>query len=486
MTGDSRSDGSGCVNMRAVPKIPTGIEGLDTILDGGVPEGGLTLLSGGPGSGKTILGLEFLVRGAMNGRPGILLTFEEREEALRRYGDALGWDIQGLEKEGRLALIAARFDSEAILLGQFDLGSVMAILRHKMEAMGARQVVIDAPDVFLRLMDNRIRERAELHKLHEWLREQNMTTLMTVKMMGQSSAGSFYDFLDYMADCVVLLDQRVSDQVTTRRLRIMKYRGSSYGRNEYPFGITNTGVWIIPITQTTLKHRALGEPVSSGVEGLDAIIGGGYRRCSCTLITGTSGSGKTTFTSSFTRSATANGERVFYLDFEESWDALTSCMLSPGIDLQPALESGHLRFLSSMPESQGIEEHLIQAFRAIEEFQPAFLVLDAISACRRMGSEHSAFDYLVRLIDHCKARGITCLLTNLTSNREDETEITGIDLSSVIDTVILLRNVEVDGRFKRKLAIVKSRGRNHTKRIMEFDITDKGIKIHGIEGGGES
>jgi circadian clock protein KaiC len=245
-------------------------------------------------------------------------------------------------------------------------------------------------------------------------------------------------------------------------------------------------MWIIPVTQASLRHRALGESLSTGVAGLDDILGGGYRRSSCTLITGTSGTGKTTFACSFVLAAVEAGDRVLYLDFEESWDALVSCMVSPGLDLTPARESGRLRFLSTMPESQGIEEHLIQAFRAIDKFEPDHLIVDAISACRRMGSTHAAFDYLLRLMDQCKARGITTLLTNLTSPADAAREITGIDLSSVIDTVVLLRYVETGGGYKRELGILKSRGRAHSKRIHAFHITDHGIEIDRTEvAGGE-
>lgn len=460
-----------------IPKTPTGIRGLDEVLKGGVPSGGLTLISGGPGTGKTLFGLEFLVRGALAGRPGIMLTFEEREIDLRRYAQMFGWDTTELEQQGRLALIGARFDPDAILSGDFDLGSILAILRHKTTTMQAKQVVIDAPDVFLRLLDSRSKERAELYRLQNWLRDNEQTALMTVKIHHDAHSNSYHGFLDYMADCVIQLDERVSEQVTTRRIRVTKYRGSPHGRNEYPFALTHQGVWIIPVTATNLNHTALGEPISTGVNGLDAIVGGGYRRCSCTLITGTSGTGKTTFACSFARAATANGERVFYLNFEESLEAMVSCMLSPGIDLRPALASGLLHFLSTMPESQGIEEHLIQAFRVIEEFQPAIVVVDAISACRRMGSQHAAFDYLLRLIDHCKRCGITTVLTNLTVSIGETQEITGIDLSSMIDTVIILRNVERNGRYIRQLAVLKSRGHLHSDKVHEFYLTSQGVEV---------
>ncbi len=460
-----------------IEKVATGIRGMDEVLNGGIPKGSLTLLSGGPGAGKTMLGLEFLVRGAQAGNPGILLTFEERESDLRSYARSFGWDTERLEEQGLLALIGARLQPDAILSGDFDLRGILAILRQKAQDLKAQRVVIDAPDVFLRLLDNIAKERAELHVLHDWLRDAGLTTVMTVKGESSGIFSSHYEFLEYMADCVIYLDQRVYEQVTTRRLRILKYRGSTYGRNEYPFGITEDGVWIIPVTQTSLRHCSHGESLSSGVAKMDEILGGGYPRASCTLITGSSGTGKTTFACSFALSAVNAGERVLYLDFEESWDALSSCMLSPGIDLRPAHESGRLRFLSAMPESQGIEEHLISVYRTIEEFQPNHLVLDAISACRRMGSSHAAFDYLLRLVDHCKQRGITCLLTNLTSTTDASQEITGIDLSSVIDTVVIVRNVEAQGGFKRELSVLKSRGRGHSNLIYDFRITDGGVVI---------
>lgn len=461
----------------AIPKVETNITGLDEILNGGIPEGALTLLAGGPGTGKTMLGLEFLVRSAQAGRPGVLLTFEEKEAALRRYAQGFGWDLTALEDQKRIAIISARIQPEAVLAGDFDLRGILSLLTQKAKAISATSVFIDAPDVFLRLLDNITKERAQLYAMNEWLQEKGLTVLLTVKGEANAAVSSHYVFLEYMADCVVHLDQRVYDQVTTRRLRIVKYRGSSFSRNEYPFSITDKGVWIIPVTRASLQHQALGESLPSGIAGLDKLLDGGLRQNSCTLISGSSGTGKTTFACSFVVSAISRGERLFYLDFEESWDALVSCMISPGIDLSTALESGQLRFVSAMPESQGIEEHLIQAFREIERFKPKHLVLDAISACRRMGSQHAAFDYLLRLIDHCKQRGITAVLTNLSGAPDAMDEITGIDLSSVIDTVIILRNVEFQGRFVRQMAILKSRGRAHSSLVHEFQITSHGIKI---------
>lgn len=467
----------------SVPKVATNIIGLDEILNGGVPEGAMTLLAGGPGTGKTMLGLEFLVRGAQSGRPGVLLTFEEKEAALRRYATAFGWNLDELEAKNLLAIVSARIQPEAVLAGDFDLRGILNLLTQKAQTIKAKSVFVDAPDVFLRLLDNIAKERAQLYAMNDWLQDKGLTVLLTVKGDTNAAVSSHYVFLEYMADCVVHLDQRVYDQVTTRRLRIVKYRGSSFSRNEYPFSITDKGVWIIPVTRASLQHQALGESIPSGVAGLDDLLAGGFRRNSCTLISGSSGTGKTTFACSFVVSAISKGERLFYLDFEESWDALVSCMISPGIDLSKALDSGLLRFVSAMPESQGIEEHLIQAFREIERFKPKHLVLDAISACRRMGSTHAAFDYLLRIIDHCKQKGITALLTNLSGAPDAMDEITGIDLSSVIDSVIILRNVESQGRFVRQMAILKSRGRAHSSLVHEFLITNHGIMIADKEAG---
>ncbi|MBF0112212.1 MAG: circadian clock protein KaiC [Desulfamplus sp.] len=461
----------------SIEKISTGILGMDEVLSGGIPKRALTLLSGGPGTGKTIIGLEFLVKSAMSGNPCIMLTFEEREHVLRGYANSFGWNLQECETKGMLGLISARVQPHAIISGSFDLQGILAILNHKIKEIKADRIVIDAPDVFLRLLNNVNKERNELVILNEWLSNAGMTTIMTVKSASHlGNFGAHYEFLEYMADCVIHLDQRVVDQVATRRLRIVKYRGSGFGRNEYPFGMTDKGVWIIPITQTNLQHRALGESLPTGVKNMDSLLKGGYRRASCTLISGSSGSGKTTFICSFVVSIIKRGERLLYLNFEESWAALVSCMTSPGIDLESALKSGLMKYISAMPESQGIEEHLIQAFTAINEFNPKHIVVDAISACRRMGSSHAAFDYLLRLIDHCKQRGITTLLTNLTAaNAADE--ITGIDLSSVIDTVIVLRNVERDGAYVREVGIIKCRGRSHSNLIHQFMITDSGIVV---------
>jgi len=462
---------------KALPKVSTGIAGLDLVLAGGLPAGRMTLVNGGPGSGKSVLGLDWLCNGAVAGEPGILVLFEERAAAVRRNAWSQGWDLASLERKNRLYLLDARVNPEAVVSGDFSIQGLLAILNQKIKAMRARRVVIDAVDVLLQMYDNSMRERKELYALHEWLLDRGLTTIMTAKAIEQENAPSRYAFLDFMADCVIHVDQRVTGQVVTRRLRVMKYRGSGFGRNEYPFVIAENGIHVIPITSSVLRHRPMGPKVSSGQTRLDEVLAGGYRRGASILIVGTAGAGKTTLVCLFCQAACRRGERVLYLNFEESPESMVGSMLSPGLVLQPLITSGKLVVRSFLPEAMGVEEHLFQALSALDEFQPQHVVVDAISACQRMGSEHAAFEYLMRLLHTCKERGITCIYLNQASGMDMVAEISGIGISSLIDTVVLLRQFPVGGAMKRDLVVVKSRGSNHSDQFHEFRITDHGITL---------
>ena len=469
-----------------LPKVGTGIIGLDDVLHGGFPTGRTTLVSGGPGTGKTIIGMEFLYRSAVNGEPGIFVTFEERAEALRKNTLSLGWDLAPLEKDGKFFLFGAHVDPQAAISGDFNVKGLLAIVEGKAKSMGARRIVIDAVDVLMRLFDDPVRERNELYALHDWLNDHEMTTILTLKTSAGGDTASRYEFLDYMADCVIQLDQRVIEQVPTRRMRVIKYRGSDYMHNECPFIIADNGINIIPVSSFELQHKALGPKVSTGHPRLDAILDGGFRRASCVLLSGTAGTGKTTLANTFVVAACERGEKVLYINFEESGEAMVSEMLSPGIDLRPALRDGKLRVMTAMPEAMGAEEHLFQALRAIEAFQPDHVVVDAMSSCRRMGTKQAAYEYLIRLTNACKEKGITVVLTNQTTGYRNEQEITGIDMSSMIDTVIFLRFNEVGGEINRMLMIMKSRGQKASNQYREFFITDNGINVLDVyvgEGG---
>jgi circadian clock protein KaiC len=337
--------------------------------------------------------------------------------------------------------------------------------------------MIDAVDALLYLYDSPLRERQELYALHEWLLDRGLTTIMTVKTVPQEEAPSRYAFLDFMADCVIHVDQRITAQVATRRLRVMKYRGSGYGRNEYPFVISPDGVTVIPITSNVLQHRPPGPKVSSGQARLDDVLAGGYKRGTSILIVGTAGSGKTTLACVFAQAACRRGERVLYLNFEESPESMVSNMLSPGLALRPLIKTGRLVVQSYLPEAMGVEEHLFHALKALDEVQPQHVVVDAISACQRMGSEHAAFEYLMRILNACKERGITCIYLNQTTGLDIVAEISGIGISSIIDTVILLRHLPIGGAMKRQLIVMKSRGSKHSEQFHEFRITDRGIDL---------
>ena len=462
---------------KEIRKVPTGSVGLDKVLGGGLPAERMTLVSGGPGSGKSMLGLQWLLQGADAGEPGVLVMFEERAASVRQNAWSRGWNLERLEQKGKLFLMDARLNSEVVVSGDFSLQGLLAILDRKAKAMGARRIVIDAVDALLYLYDSPMRERQELNLLHEWLLDQRLTSLMTVKTAPRQASQYPHAFLDFMADCVIHLDQRVTAQIATRRLRVIKYRGSGYGRNEYPFVVTEDGLNVIPITSNVLQHRPLGPKVPSGHAGFDAVLSGGYRGGASILIVGTAGSGKTTLACIFAQAACRRGERVLYLNFEESSDAMVDSMRSPGLALQPLIKNGTLTVRSYLPEAMGVEEHLFRALQALAQFQPQHLVVDAISACKRMGSELNAFEYLMRLLNACKERGITCVYINQATGLDIVAEISGIGISSIIDTVVLLRHVPIGDAMKRQLIVMKSRGSKHSERFHDFQITNRGIVL---------
>jgi circadian clock protein KaiC len=465
------------VKTRELTKVPTGIVGLDDVLRGGLPAGRMTLLSGGPGSGKSLIALQCALHGAAAGKPGILVLFEERATAVRQNVLSLGWDMRTLERNKSLFLLDARVNPEAIISGDFSIKGLLAILDQQVKALRARLIVFDAVDTLLHLYDDPTRERNELNALHEWLLDRGLTAIMTVKADAQEASPSRYSFLDFMADCVIQVDQRVTVQVTTRRLRVVKYRGSGYGRNEYPFIIGENGIDVIPITSSTLHHRPPGDTVSSGQVQLDGLLGGGYKSGTGILIVGTAGAGKSTLACVFVEAACARGERVLYLNFEESLESMVSNMQSAGLLLQPPVDSGRLVIQSWLPEATGVEEHLLRALNALDEFRPDHLIVDAISACERMGSKHAAFEYLMRVLDACKRRGITCIYINQATSADVVSEISGIGISSIIDTVIVLRQLPVDGEMERQLIVMKSRGTKHSEQFHDFQITDRGITV---------
>ena len=463
--------------LPTIHKHRTRVDGLDQILQGGLPAGRTTLLIGGPGAGKSLFGLEFLYRGALAGEPGIFITFEERANVLRDNAATLGWELAPLEQSGKLFLLEARLDPKAIVTGSFSIQPFLSILEGKLKAMGASFVVIDAIDVLLRLINDERRQQDELLVLHRWLEERGITAVLSVKPACEGHQGAHFDFLDYLADCVIRLDNRMVGQLSTRRLRVAKYRGSGFGSNEYPFVIGAPGIQLLPISDVALAHRALGERFSTGLPALDDLLGGGFRGASSILISGSTGTGKTTLCSTLAQAASARGENALYVSFEESEAALLSAMHSSGIDLAPAIARGTLRLLTVMPEAMGAEQHLVRTLTAIKALRPSCVVLESASACKRMGTEQACFEYLMRLINACKEMSISIVITNQTDSYLNHDELSGIGISSLIDTVIQLRLVEERGALQRKLRVMKSRGSRHSLSHHEFAITDHGIEF---------
>ncbi len=463
------------MKVKRLEKVPTLISGLDAILHGGLPRNRATLISGAPGSGKTNLALEFLYHGARNGEPGIFLGFEESAASLRQNALGFSWDLQALERDNRLFIIEANLSPETLVSGKFSLKPLLSIISHKAKEMGARRLVIDALDVLLQLIEDPFVIRAELHYLNHWLSQQGLTTILTLKP--RDGHFRLQDFFYSMADCVLQLDARVLNQITTRRLRVIKYRGSDFGRNEYPFVISGTGLRTIPITSIELKHKPFSTRFSTGIPRLDHLLDGGIYRASCTLIAGEPGTGKTLLSTTIVREACRRKERAVYVSFEESDLAIVSNIRSAGLELEPFIKSGLLRFITAMPEATGAEEHLLNLINAVEAANPHLVVIDAISACARMGGTQAAYEYLMRALNLLKERGITIILVNQTSGSRDQLELSGIGISSMIDTVIFLSYMHGEGETNRTIQILKSRGSAHSNQIRECVITDRGIEI---------
>jgi circadian clock protein KaiC len=464
-----------------IPKTATQIEGLDEILHGGLPEGRIALVGGGPGAGKTVFGLEFLYRGALSGDPGILLSFEESTENIRQNSLSFGWDLAFLEKAGKLFLMEGQIDPEAVISGDFNLKGLLAIIEGKAKEMGAKRIVIDALDILMRVFNDPNREQKQILALHQWLKKQGMTAVLTTKNLKATDVSSPYDYLDFMADCVIYLDQRIRDQVNTKRIQVIKYRGSGYGSNEYPFLIADNGMYFNPISDMVLRYESPSQRISSGNQFLDEILGGGYLGGTCILISGATGTGKTSIASTFARSACEKKQKVLYVNYEESQDGMIAGMLSIGIDLRPAIQGSSLWVMAAMPESLGIEEHLYHKLRAIKSFQPHHLVVDAISACKRIAGEKASFDFIMRLVHFCKQRGITTILINQMRNAPEAYEISGIGISSVIDTIVTLHYKDGGNETNRLLQIKKSRGSKHSNRYYNFMLTDDGIQFDRMQ-----
>jgi circadian clock protein KaiC len=463
--------------LPAVEKSPTGISGLDEVTHGGLPKGRPSLLCGFAGCGKTILGMTFLYNGVVDyGEPGVFIAFEERPEDLIKNVGSLNYDIEKLIAEKKLAIDHIHIDPNEIAeAGDYDLEGLFIRLGFAIDQVGAKRVVIDTIEALFGGLKNDLILRSELRRLFEWLKQKGVTAIITGER-GESTL-TRYGLEEYVADCVILLDNRVVDQLSTRRLRIIKYRGSAHGTNEYPFIIDEQGITVMPITSSGLAHEASIELVSTGIPDLDAMLEGkGYFKGSSVLVSGMAGSGKSTVASHFVDSMSASGQRCIYFAMEESQQQITRNMRSVGLNLQKWADQGLLKFSARRPNLFGLETHLAAMHRDVSDFDPAAVVIDPLSALMGAGVSGDVHSMVLRLVDFLKARGVTAVFTNLGRGIAENTT-TEMQISSLMDTWLLLSNRESNGEHNRQLYLLKSRGMAHSNQVREFVLSAEGIKL---------
>src|SRR5947209_6328759 len=460
-----------------LPKCPTGIQGLDEITRGGLPRGRPTLVCGGAGCGKTLFAAEFLVRGAMQfGEPGVFMSFEETEAELKGNVALLGFDMAGLVRRKQMLLDHVYIErSEIQETGEYDLEGLFVRLNHAIDSIGAKRVVLDTLEALFAGLPNEAILRAELRRLFRWLKNKGVTAFI--------SAESGHEHLtrhgleEYVSDCVIVLDHRINEQIATRHLRVVKYRGSPHGTNEYPFLISDDGIRVLPITSLGLNHVASSKRISTGIRRLDAMLGGqGFFRGSSILLTGTPGTGKTSTAAFFAQAAARRGERALYFAFEESPSQIMRNMRSIGLHLEPWVKRGSLRFHSARPTLYGLEMHLATMYKEIETFQPSVVVLDPMTSLLVAGSESETKAMVTRLIDCLKSQGISSLFTSLrhVGNPLHQSEIA---ISSLMDAWLLLQDIEGHGERNRVLYVLKARGMAHSNQSREFLISHRGIDL---------
>ncbi len=470
---------------KTLPKAPTSIQGFDEITGGGLPKGRPTLLCGGPGCGKTLFAMEFLVRGAtLYNEPGVFISFEETEKELTENVASLGFDLNNLIKRKMIWLEHIHIErGEIEQKGEYDLQGLFVRIHHAIESIGAKRVVLDTIESLFSALPNSTIVRTELRKLFGWLKKKGVTAIIT----GERGDGTLtrQGLEEYVSDCVILLDHRVNDQSSIRRLRIVKYRGSTHGTNEYPFLIDEDGFSVLPVTSLGLNHISSNERISSGIPRLDTMLSGkGYFRGSTVLVSGTAGTGKTSLAAQFVEAACKRGERVLYFAFEESPSQFMRNMSSIGIKLDTWVKRGLLNFHATRPTLHGLEHHLTTTIKLINKVKPHVVVLDPIDAFIIGKNETEVKIMLLRLVDFLKMKNITAFFANL-SNAGENQELTDMSISSLIDTWLLLRDIEIGGERNRGLYILKSRGMAHSNQIREFILTDHGIELLDVYVGPE-
>jgi|ERR1043166_3343558 circadian clock protein KaiC len=462
----------------SISKTKTGIVGLDEITFGGLPTGRPTLICGSAGAGKTLMAAEFIMRGARDfGEPGVFMMFEERADELADNVRSMGFDLDRLQKQGLISLDHVHIErSEIEETGEYDLEGLFIRLGHAIDSIGAKRVVLDTLEALFAGIPNHAVLRAELRRLFRWLKDRGMTAVITGERGDKGLTR--YGLEEYVADCVILLDNRVHEQISTRRLRIVKYRGSPHGTNEYPFIIGEKGFSVMPITSLGLDHAAPKERLRTGVAALDEMLGGkGVFRGSSILISGSPGTGKSSLAAHLAVEGCRRGEKALIFAYEESAEQLVRNMGSIGLKLEPFLNRGLLRIHASRPTLQGLEQHLVSMHDEVIDFAPRLVVIDPISNLSLEDRSNDVKPTLMRLIDLLKRKQITGVFTSLVSSASTYDETSEVGVSSLMDTWLLLRNIESNGERNRAIFVLKSRGMEHSNKVREFIMSNKGIKL---------
>ena len=465
---------------KPLPKLEkalTGITGFDQITKGGLPKGRPSIVCGGPGCGKTMFAMEFLVRGATEfNEPGVLMTFEETGDEMTKNVASLGFDLKALSSRKKLIMDYVKIEpAEIEETGAYDLEGLFVRLQYAIDSIGAKRVVLDTLEAVFSGFSNSGLLRAEIRRLFRWLKDRGLTTVVTAER-GDGSL-TRYGLEEYVSDCVIFLDHRVNEQVSTRRMRIIKYRGTSHGADEYPFLIDDQGFSVLPSTSMRLDHPVSNQRVSSGIPSLDAMLEGkGFYKGTSILVSGTAGSGKSTIAAHLANKICEEGKRCLYVAFEESADQAVRNMRSVGLDLAKHIKKGLLSFEAWRPTQSGLEMHLLQIHKLVERFNPTVVVIDPISNLI-VGNVYEVRSMLMRLLDFLKTRQITAMFTALVSGSNKEFEETEVGVSSLIDTWILVRDVELNGERNRCIYVLKSRGMAHSNQVREFVMSRDGLRL---------
>jgi circadian clock protein KaiC len=465
-------------SSKTLPKAATGIQGLDEITGGGLPRGRPTLVSGGAGSGKTLFGLEFLVRGATQyNEPGVFMSFEESIPDLTKNVASLGFDLDRLVADKKLFLDHVHISrSEIAETGEYDLDGLFIRIADAVQKVGARRIVLDTIEALFGELPNPGILRAEIHRLFDWLKQKGLTTVITAER-DRPEKLTRHGIEEFVSDCVILLDHRIREEISTRRLRIIKYRGSTHGTNEYPFLIDEQGISVLPISSMDLDQPAPAVRISTGIARLDGMLGGkGFYQGSSILLSGTSGTGKTSIATHFVDAACRRGERCLFFAFEESPEQVVRNMRSIGIDLEPWIRKGLLQFQAARPSYGGIEQVLLVTHKCIASFQPSVVVVDPVTNLLMANSLNEVRSMLTRLVDFLKTKRITAIFTSLTE-AGGALEASEANVSSLMDTWLLLKSIEVGGERNRALYVLKSRGMEHSNQIREFLLTNDGLRL---------